>query len=98
MCDSMKIILFEKPFFKQTFCKRPENRNIKQGSGHNRTNSPVTFITHKHFANLFSLPALLMRKLTNYISAGDLAATYISEVCVIAKWLQGKSRLYIHVR
>lgn len=61
------------------------------------TNNPVTFITHEHFANLFSPPALLLHKLTN-ISAGDLAAPYISEVCVIAKCLQGKSRLYIHVK
>jgi len=60
------------------------------------TKSPVTFITQGHFANRFSPPALLLHKLTN-ISARDLAATYISEVCVIAKCLQGKSRLYICV-
>ena len=54
------------------------------------------FFTHKHFANLFSPPTLLLHKLTN-ISAGDLAATYISEESVKAKCLQGKSTLYIHV-
>ena len=60
------------------------------------TNSPVTFITQGHFANLFSPPAVLLHKLTN-IFAGDLAATSVSEECVKAKCLQGKSRLYIHV-
>ena len=53
-------------------------------------------VTHEHFANLFYPPTLLLHKLTN-ISAGDLAATYISKECVKAKCLQGKSRLYIHV-
>ena len=60
------------------------------------TNSPVTFITQGHFVNLFSPPTVLLHKLTN-ISAGDLAATYISEESVKAKCLQGKSTLYIHV-
>ena len=60
------------------------------------TNSPVTFITQGHFGNLFSPPTVLLHKLTN-ISAGDLAATYISEESVKAKCLQGKSTLYIHV-
>ena len=60
------------------------------------TNSPVTFITQGHFTNLFSPPTVLLHKLTN-IFAGDLAATYVSEECVKAKCLQGKSRLYIHV-
>ena len=52
------------------------------------TNSPVTFITQGHFANLFSPPTLLLQKLAN-ISAGELAAPYINEECIIAKSLQG---------
>ena len=66
----MKIILLEITLrqtslsFKQMFLQRPENINVKWGSRHNTLcNSSVTFVTHKRFAVLFSLPSCCVNSL-----------------------------------
>ena len=54
-------VMFEKifcqtsPSFEQIFCKGPEHSYIKGRSQQNTHNSPVMFVTHKHFAVLFFL-------------------------------------------